>query len=81
MLDILARVFDAAGSLVGVSYALFEGDPHFITAVALRFDELTVVFRAVPDDDTLATGVGTLTPAEDEVLADMSHEAPQGERI
>jgi hypothetical protein len=76
MLDILARVFDDAGRLREVAYARFEGDPRFVTAVALRFDSLTAVFRAMPDDDTLAASVGALNPAADQVLADVSRDFP-----
>jgi hypothetical protein len=43
MLDTLAKIYDDGGPLVGVSYALFEGDPQFITAVELRFESLTSV--------------------------------------
>jgi hypothetical protein len=62
MLDTLAEIHDYGGPLVGVSYTLFEGNPQFITAVELRFESLTTVLRAVPDDDTLAVSLGILAP-------------------
>jgi hypothetical protein len=63
MLDTLAKFYDDGGSLVGVSYALTEGegDVRFITAVGLRCESLSAVFRAVADNDTLAANVGELS--------------------
>jgi hypothetical protein len=46
MLNTLVKIFDDGGRLVDVTYALFEGDPQFITAVGLNFSSLTVIFRA-----------------------------------
>ena len=69
MLNILADIFDNGGKLVGVSYTLFEGDPRFITAVGLQFESLSIVFRAVPDDDTLAATLGSLLPERKEILS------------
>ncbi len=54
MLDTLARICDGGGQLVGASGTLFDGEDRFMTAVALQFEQLSVVFRAVPEDDTLA---------------------------
>ena len=72
MLDTLARIYDDAGSLRGVGYTLLDGDPRFVTSVALRFDSLTAVFRAVSDDDTLSAAVEDLLAEPDETLADAS---------
>ena len=76
MLDTLAKIYDDGGPLVSVAYALFEGDPRFITAVGLRFESVSAVFRAVPDDDTLAAGLGPLEPEPDEVLVEAGDRGP-----
>ena len=79
MLDTLARVCDDGGRLVGVSCTRFVGDPGdhpFVTAVALRFESLTAVFRAVPDDDTLVASVGALAAVPDEEVIDLCGEPP-----
>ena len=65
MLDALAKIYDGGGSLIGVGYALFEGDPRFVTAVGLRFESVSAVFRAVaeregPSDKVLIVGAGAL---------------------
>ena len=57
MLDALAELCDA-GRLLGVTHVTFEGDPMFVTAVALRFESLTALFEAVSEDDTLAVRIG-----------------------
>ena len=79
MLDILAKIFDEGSRLVGVRYALFEGDPKFISAVELRFESVVAVFRAVADDDTLVVSLGTLKPEPDETLVEASNSAPWAE--
>jgi len=79
MLDILAKIYDDGGRLVGVRYALFEGDPKFVTGVELRFESVSAVFRAVADDDTLAVSLGTLKPEPDETLVDAGNSAPWAE--
>jgi len=76
MLDTLAKIYDDGGPLVGVSYALFEGNPQFITAVELRFESFTVVLRAVPDDDTLAVSLSLLEPTPGEKLTEASNSGP-----
>jgi hypothetical protein len=76
MLDTLAKIYDTAGRLVGVSQTLFEGDPRFVTTVGLRFESLSAVFRAVPDDDTLAASLEPLVPEPTETLIDASQSAP-----
>ncbi len=48
-----------AGRLVAVEHAVFEGDPlegdsPLIGAVRLTFESLAVVFRAVPEDDSIS---------------------------
>jgi hypothetical protein len=80
-MDVLTRVCDDGGRLLGAAHALLEGDARFITAVVLRFESLTAVFRAVPEDDTLAAGVGAITPDEGEVLVDVSRDAPWAECV
>lgn len=76
MLDTLAKIYDDGGPLVGVSYTLFEGDPKFITAVELRFESLTAVLRAVPDDDTLAVSLSMPAPRPGETLIDATDSGP-----
>jgi hypothetical protein len=76
MLDTLAKIYDDGGPLVGVSYTLFEGDPKFVTAVELRFESLTAVLRAVPDDDTLAVNLSMLAPRPGEMLIDATDSGP-----
>src|SRR5882724_3402543 len=76
MLDALAKIYDDGGSLSGVEYTLFDGDPRFITAVGLQFESESAVFRAVADDDTLAVTLGRLDPDMDETLIDASNSAP-----
>lgn len=76
MLDTLHRICDAGGRLVGVTRALFEGDPPFVTAIALRFEGLTVTFRAVAEDDTLDCVEGELVAMPEEVTADASESPP-----
>ena len=79
MLDNLAKIYDYGGRLVGVRYALFEGDPKFVTAVELRFESVSAVFRAIADDDTLAVSLSTLEPAPDETLVEAGNSAPWAE--
>src|SRR5437016_906090 len=79
MLDTLARVCDDGGRLVGVSCARFVGDPgghSFVTAVALRFEHMTAVFRANPDDDTLDASIGALAAEPDEEVVDLGGKPP-----
>jgi hypothetical protein len=76
MLDTLAKIYDDGGPLVGVSYTLFEGNPRFITAVGLRFEALSAVLRAVPDDDTLAVSLGRLAREPGETLIDAADSGP-----
>jgi hypothetical protein len=76
VLDILARGFDDGGRLVAVTYSLFRGDRAFITGCALRFERLTVVFRAVPDGDTLAAAIGGAEPEPDESLVGVGGSPP-----
>lgn len=76
MLETLVRVCDHGGLLVGVSGTLFDGERPFITAVALRFEHLTAVFRADPDDDTLAASVDPVAAGPGEVVTDLCGVAP-----
>jgi hypothetical protein len=76
MLDILKQVCDDGGPLLGVEYALFEDRPQFIAAAGLRFESLSLVIRAVADDDTVSVITGPLIPEADEVVADVTRSAP-----
>ena len=76
MLNELAEIYDDAGCLLGVRYSLFEGDPRFVTAVALQFENLCAVFRAVANADTVAVMIGPLEVEPDEILIDASNSAP-----
>ena len=76
MLDTLAKIYDDGGTLIGVTYASFDRDPRFITAIGLRFESLSAVFRAEPDLDTLAASLGPLTPGPDEVLVEVGGREP-----
>ena len=72
MLKNLAEIYDKEENrLVGVSYALFEGAPHFITAVEMRFESFSATFRAMPDD-TLTVILEALDLDSDESLIDVS---------
>ncbi len=68
MLNTLANIIDEQKKLVNVSYALFEGDPQFVTAVELQLTSLTFNLRAIADDDTLSVNFGTLELDSDESL-------------
>jgi hypothetical protein len=76
MLDTLAKIYDDGGRLVSVTFTLFDGDPRFVTAIGLRFESLSAVFRAVPDDDTLAVSLGPLEPDPDETLIEVVNSTP-----
>jgi Family of unknown function (DUF6334) len=76
MLDTLGKIHDAGGPLVGVSYLLFEGHANFITAVSLRFESVSVLFRAVAEDDSLAVILGPLMQGEDESMVEAASTAP-----
>ena len=70
MLDVLRRMVDDAGKLIGVRYALVGGDQRWIAAVGLQFESLSVVLRAVSEDDTVSVSQGPLRPDEDESIVD-----------
>jgi uncharacterized protein DUF6334 len=72
MLDILAEIYDNGGRLVRVRYALFDGGPRFVTAVELKFESRSAVFRAVADDDTLAESLGELKLEPYETLVEVN---------
>jgi hypothetical protein len=81
MLDTLKRICDEGGRLVSVVYAIFEGDSlkgdlPFVVAMGFQFESIAVVFRARPDDDTIAAITGPLERLPDEVMADFSNAAP-----
>ena len=68
MLDTLWNIIEEQNQLVGVSYALFEGNPQFITAIELHFTSLTFNLRAIADDDTLSVNFGALELESDQSL-------------
>jgi hypothetical protein len=72
MLSELAKIYDDGGSLLDVKYALFGGDSKSLTAVGLRFENVSASFRAVPEDDTLAATIGGLNLEVGETLIDAS---------
>jgi hypothetical protein len=76
MLDLLRQVCAEVGRLVGVEYALFEGDPQFVTGIGLRFEALAVAFRAVAEDDTLAANIGSLQAEAGEVIVPATTVSP-----
>ncbi len=76
MLDTLRRMCHDCGRLLGVDYTLLGGDPRFVTSVGLRFESLSLVFRADPDDDTLAVSEGPLVPKADETRFCADHIHP-----
>src|SRR5262245_34833222 len=76
MLNILAKIYDDGGRILSVRHALLEGDPQFITAVELQFESMSAVFRAVPDNDTLAVSLGSLKSESDETPVEVSNSAP-----
>jgi hypothetical protein len=76
VLDTLCQIFEDGGRLVGVSHALFEGDPNFITSIALRFEALTAVFTAIADDDTLEVSIGDLVVEPPEIVVSAERREP-----
>ena len=76
MLDSLAKIYDDGGLLLSVQCTLFEGDPNFVTAILLRFESLSAVFRAVPDDDTLDVTFGSLNSDPEETLIEIATTHP-----
>jgi len=81
MLETLAQIFDNGGQLTGVSCAAFDGEYTFITAFAFQFEGLTAVFRAMPDDDTIAANIGHLKAESDEIVLDVGGWSPWPECI
>jgi hypothetical protein len=55
---------------------MLEGDRRFVTAVRLTFASRVVVFRAVPDNDTLAAVEIEAFHAPDEVWVTISADTP-----
>jgi len=76
MLSSLDKIYDDGGSLLRVEYALFEGDTKFVTTVALHFENVTAVFRAIADDDTLAVTLSPLDLEPEEIAIDVSNAVP-----
>jgi hypothetical protein len=76
MLEALAKIYDGGGRLLNVTCTLFEGDANFVTAIGLRFESISAVFRAAPGDDILVASVGSLTPGSDETLVDITASSP-----
>ena len=65
-----------AGKLVAVEHAVLDGYPSFVTAVRLTFESYRVVFRAVPEDDTITVADDGAFPASDELLTTVTAAAP-----
>ena len=78
MLETLAQIHDVGGDLENITCTLFEGRQEFVTAIGLRFESISVVFRANPDDDTLVASIDSLTPAANETLVDITHSSLWG---
>lgn len=76
MLDVLAKINEGGGGLIGVAYTLFDGDTQFVTGVGLRFESACATFRADADDDTLSANLEPLLPNPDETLIDVGNSAP-----
>jgi hypothetical protein len=79
--EILPKLCYDAGRLVAVEHALVEGDPvegdsPCICAVRLTFESLAVIFRAVPEDDTISVAEGGPFPAANEVQVTATDTAP-----
>jgi uncharacterized protein DUF6334 len=73
----LGEIYDKeANRLVRVSYALFDGEPNFITAVEMHFESFFATFRAIADDDTLTASLGAIELDSDELLVDVSKSEP-----
>lgn len=79
MFAVLAHLCADAGRRVAVSKALFEGDPAFVTALALRCERGDVVFRAQAADDTLTATASELHPEADEVVVAAGGSPPWSE--
>jgi glycosyltransferase involved in cell wall biosynthesis len=75
LIESLQRICDHGQRLVSVDLALFQGDRQFVTAVCLKFEFLTAVFKAMPDYDTLAVKIAEFEVDKDEevVSATASH--------
>ena len=76
MRDTLAKIYEEGGPLVSVEYLVFQGDARFVTAVGLLFASVSVVFRAVDADDTLALSLSRLVPGEDETPVEATNSVP-----
>ena len=74
MLDDLAKIFDDGGRLLGVNAAILESE--WVTAIELRFESLSAVFRAVSDDDSLNLSIASLSPEPGEVIVDLGSSPP-----
>ena len=76
MFEALAKICNLGGPLVEVTYSLFEGDVRSLTAVALKFESVSAVFRALEDDDTLAVTLGPPIGTEWEAYVDATKSDP-----
>jgi hypothetical protein len=81
VIESLRKIFDEGGRLVTVENALFQGDKNFITAVCLKFEGLTAVFKAMPDDDTLEVTIGQFEVGGDEEIVSASANHPWADLI
>ena len=66
MLDGLHRIQQSGGRLLGADYALVEGKREWLTAIALRFENLTAVFRVRPEDDSISLSFGEMQVEDNE---------------
>jgi hypothetical protein len=72
MLDTLPKIVYEGGPLVSVAYTIFGDDANFITAVGLRFELMSAVFRADADDDTLVVRLSPLLPEPEETMVEIN---------
>ncbi len=76
MIELLRGLSDKAERLVSVELALFDGNERFITAVCLKFELLTAVFKANDNDDTLELVFGGYDLKVNEVFVSVDGRQP-----
>ena len=75
-MTVLQQVFDRAGVLQEVSEARLEGAPHLVTALRLRFENLSLIVSADGETDTVLLAVGDSTDDPGVVQVRVSESAP-----